>query len=313
MFNTLPGPVQGGLTILWITINTCICCTILFPTAFLRILIPLTFWQRLCGRVMTGIAVTWVGINNLGIKVTKKISWEISGLENLNPKGWYLVLANHQSWLDIVVLQKVLFRKIPFLKFFLKKELIWVPLLGQAWWALDFPFMKRYSRSFLEKHPEMKGKDLETTKKACKKFKTMPVSVVNFVEGTRFTLKKKLQQSAPYKHLLKPKAAGIAFVLGAMGDQFDYILNVTIVYPHGLRSFWAFLCGKVKKINVIIESLPITDEIKGDYFNDDRFRGSFQSWLNDMWMKKDHLINSQLALPCPAWVQEEKSVPGEPA
>ncbi|MFH1138527.1 MAG: acyltransferase [Pseudomonadota bacterium] len=310
MFQALPGPVQGCVTLLLLLLNTCFCCLFLFPTAFLRLLVPLAFWQRLCGRIMTGIAVFWVGVNNLGIKITKRISWEISGLENLNPKGWYLVMANHQSWLDIVVLQKVLFRKIPFLKFFLKKELIWVPLLGQAWWALDFPFMKRYSKDFLNKHPELKGKDLETTREACKKFKTMPVSVVNFVEGTRFNLAKKVKQSAPYNHLLKPKAAGIAFVLGAMGEQFERILNVTIVYPNGLRSMWAFLCGKVRKINVIIESLPVTEEILGDYFNDDHFRIKFQGWLNDLWLDKDHLINSQLALPCPVGVSSAGPLSG---
>lgn len=73
------------------------------------------------------------------------LQWEVHGLEGLSKKNWYLLICNHRSWADIVVLC-VLFRKhIPMNKYFLKQQLAWVPFLGLACWALDMPFMKRYS------------------------------------------------------------------------------------------------------------------------------------------------------------------------
>ena len=208
-----------------------------------------------------------------------------------------MVVANHQSWLDILVLQKIFHGKIPFLKFFLKKELIWVPFLGLTWWALDFPFMKRYTKSFLKKHPHLKGKDVEITQKACAKFKNMPVSVMNFLEGTRFTPEKSSRQQSPFAHLLKPKAGGIAFVLAAMGEQMHQMLNVTIAYPGGIRNIWQFLCGNVKEIRVRVESLPIDPELIGDYFTDKKFRVTFQNHLNVMWAEKDALLATLMYQP----------------
>ena len=218
---------------------------------------------------------------------------EITGLDELNKKDWYLVLANHQSWVDIVVLQRALHGKMPFLKFFLKKELIYVPILGLAWWALDFPFMKRYSQSFLRKNPHLKGKDLATTRKACAKFKHKPVSVMSFIEGTRFTQAKHDKQNSPYKHLLKPKAAGIAFVLDAMGEHLTTIVDVTIHYPDGIPTFVDFLCGRIKTVQVEVHTLEIGEVLKGDYFNDRSYKISFQKWLMQFWHDKDHRLDEK--------------------
>jgi 1-acyl-sn-glycerol-3-phosphate acyltransferase len=169
------------------------------------------------------------------------------GFEALRDDGHYLVLANHQSWVDIVVLQTVLNRRIPFLRFFLKSELIWVPFLGLAWWALDFPFMKRYSRRTLARNPELAGKDIEATRRACEKFKGMPVSVMNFVEGTRFTAAKHGRQSPPYRHLLKPKAGGVAFVMDAMGSALHSVVDATIAYPAGIPTMLDLLSGASRR------------------------------------------------------------------
>jgi len=205
---------------------------------------------------------------------------------------WYLVLSNHQTWVDIIVLQKVFNRKIPFLKFFIKKELLWVPILGLAWWALDYPVMMRYSKDFIKKNPHLKGKDVETTRKSCEKFKTMPVSIMNFVEGTRFTAEKHDKQKSPHKHLLKPRAAGVASVLNIMGDQINRILDVTIIYPRGARSFWRFLCGDVDEVVVKVESLPVSEELIGDYYEDDQFRERFNTWINSLWDRKDKVLDN---------------------
>lgn len=292
MSKYLPGTVRGCFSLILYLLNTVALTIPLFIIAGFKFLIPVDSWRKRCDQVLNWIACAWIGINNWNIRLTNPAVWDVEGIDSLDRNGWYMVVANHQSWLDILVLQKVFHGKIPFLKFFLKKELIWVPFLGLAWWALDFPFMKRYTTSFLKKHPHLKGKDLEITKKACEKFKTAPVSVMNFLEGTRFTPEKHSRQLSPYVHLLKPKAGGIAFVLAAMGEKMHRMLDVTVVYPHGVKNFWEFLCGEVKEVRVRVVPRPIDTELIGDYFANKKFRVTFQSYLNQMWEEKDALITS---------------------
>ncbi len=295
MLRLLPGPVIGGLSFLLCLLNTVFWSTPLYLTAILKLLIPLPGWRKICEKILNRCASNWVYFNNLNILLTKNINWDVSGLEGLKLNEWYLVLSNHQSWVDIVVLQKVFYNKIPFLKFFIKKEMIWMPILGLAWWALDFPFMKRYSEGFLKKHPHLRGKDIEITRKACEKFSTIPVSIMNFVEGTRFEIEKHQSQKSPFTHLLKPKAGGISFVLSTMGEQLKTIVNVTIVYPQGEKGFWPFLCGKITEIKVRVETLPIKKELIGDYSRDDEFRDRFQNRVNTLWSDKDEFIGKLLS------------------
>lgn len=239
-------------------------------------------------RLMDFCASSWIAVNSLIQALFTSTEWVITGdSHQLSKKGWYLVIANHQSWVDILVLQHVLNPRIPFLKFFLKKELIYVPVLGIAWWALDFPFMQRFTKAQIAKHPHLRGKDLETTKQACEKFKHNPVSVMNFIEGTRITPQKHQQQQSPYQQLLIPKAGGVAFALQAMGEHLQQIVDVTIYYPESIPSFWDYISGDVMKIEVNIQVREISSELIGDYQGDDDFRQSFKTWLTNLWYEKD--------------------------
>ncbi|MBN7826682.1 acyltransferase [Bowmanella dokdonensis] len=252
---------------------------------------PTPRWRTFVTYLLDSCAAAWVRINSLNQDLTANVRWDIRGMPGLSPKDWYLVIANHQSWVDILVLQRIFSGRIPFLKFFLKKELIWVPVLGLAWWALDFPFMRRYKKPFLEKHPHLKGKDLETTRKACEKFRYKPVSIMNFVEGTRLTRAKQITQQSQFSHLLKPRAGGIAFVVSAMGDKLHKLLDVTIHYPDGIPTFWDFVCGKVKDIQVRVQIMSLDSILPGNYFEDAEQRLRFQLWLNQRWTAKDKLLN----------------------
>lgn len=288
MLTFLPPWLRGSLIMLLIVCSTLTLVPFLMLAALLKLLIPLTTTRRWFTIVSIEIANLWVGFNNLLLQVVNNIHWDIKGADGLDPKDWYFVTCNHQSWADILVVQKVLFRKIPMLKFFLKQQLIWVPVIGLAWWALDFPFMKRYSAAEIAKNPALKGKDLETTRKACEKFKYTPVTVFNFLEGTRFTPQKHAQQQSPYQYLLKPKAGGAAFVLGAMGDQLHTLLNITIHYPSNDHSFWHFLTGRVNKVIVRIDKQTIAPPfLNRDYLNDQEFRSNFQQWVSELWEQKD--------------------------
>ena len=295
MLSFLPAPIRGAVSLVLYVVNTLFWCVPIFSLAIIKFVIPLSGFRAFCGGLQNDFANSWVACNSFNIWLTDKLTLDVIGTDTLKKKDWYLVISNHQSWLDIFVLQKVFHGKIPFLKFFIKKELFWVPFLGLAWWALDMPFMKRYSSRFLEKNPHLKGKDLETTKKACRKFHNVPVSIMNFVEGTRFALEKHRKQQSPYKNLLRPKAGGIAFTLSAMGEQLNHILNVTIAYPDGARGFWKFLCGKAYEVKVKVESLPIHENLLGDYFANSKYRDDFHEWLNSLWIEKDKEMSRLLS------------------
>ena len=296
MLHILPNAIRGGLSLFVYMINTIFWCTPLFILVIAKAIVPVEWWRRRCSRLLNAIAENWIWVNNQNQKlIARNPQLEVQGIEALKRSEWYLVLANHQSWVDILVLQRIFHKQIPFLKFFIKKELFWFPLLGQAWWAMDFPFVKRYTKSYLQKKPHLKGRDLEITRKACRKFKKIPVSIMNFVEGTRFTIEKHGRQQSPYPHLLKPKAGGIAFVLGSLGEQISRVLDVTIVYPDGITGFWAFLCGKISKIKVQVRSLPVSPELFGDYINDGHFRADLQRWLNGLWAEKNRYIEKMMA------------------
>jgi 1-acyl-sn-glycerol-3-phosphate acyltransferase len=291
MLTFFPHWLRGSLIMLFMVCSTLVLVPLLLCVAMLKLLIPLASTRRWFTIVCIEIANLWVGFNNLLLQVVNNISWDIKGDEGLNPNDWYFVTCNHQSWADILVAQKVLFRKIPMLKFFLKQQLIWVPVIGLAWWALDFPFMKRYSAAEIAKNPALKGKDLETTQKACEKFKYTPVTVFNFMEGTRLTSDKHAKQGSPYPYLLKPKAGGAAFVLGAMGEQLHTMLNITIHYPSDDRNFWHFLSGRINKVVVRIERQTIPPQfLSRDYLNDQQFRTEFQQWVSELWAHKNQLL-----------------------
>ncbi|MCP5163007.1 MAG: acyltransferase [Hahellaceae bacterium] len=292
MLSFLPSWLRGTLSVVLMTMNTLFWFPFLLVAALLKLFSPATFIRRFFTRVLIYIANAWVSFNSAIQKLINRIRWDIRGLSSLNPKDWYFVTCNHQSWADILVIQHVLNGKIPMLKFFLKKELIWVPIMGICWWALDFPFMKRYTKAFLEKHPELAGKDLETTRKACEKFKYTPVTVFNFIEGTRFTEQKHQRQQSPFKHLLKPKAGGAAFVLGAMGEQLHTMLDITIVYPQRAPSFWEYLCGKAHCIVVDIKTIKLPESFLGrNYETDEAFKKDFQQWITQLWYEKDHRLH----------------------
>lgn len=291
MLDFLPAPLKGVLAVLLILLNTLFWYPLLLLLSLLKLAIPLSASRKLCTRLLIGIANIWITSNGLFLKLLHRTQWIIEGRERLSPRDWYLVVCNHQSWADIPAIQFALNGRIPLLKFFLKRELIWVPLLGIAWWALDFPFMKRYPKALLDKRPELRGKDLETTRRACEKFKYTPVTVFNFLEGTRFTQAKHDSQQSPYRHLLRPKAGGAAFVLGAMGDQLHTLLDITIVYPDGETGFWAFLCGRIGRIVIDIQTMTIPAQfLNRDYTNDETFRYEFQQWVGELWRAKDQRV-----------------------
>ncbi len=296
MLNFLPPTLVGVIAALLLVLNVIVWVSVLFVFAVPKFLLPYPPLTRALNRILHWIGENWIACNSGWMRLTQKTQWDVQGLDGLNYHGWYLVVSNHQSWVDILVMQHLLNRRIPLLKFFIKRELIKVPLMGFAWWALDYPFLYRHSAAYLEKHPEQRGRDYEATRRACAKFSTISTSVMNFLEGTRFTKAKHERQQSEYRHLLRPKAGGLALALSALGDRFHSVLDITIVYPDGIPTFWEFLCGKVRRITVRMRTLEIPPELmQGDYENDPAFREAMHGWVQRLWQEKDNQIQALLA------------------
>lgn len=288
--------IRGVLTTLWYAFNTLFWLLPFAPVALIKIALPFKYVHRRASRTLDGICSLWVKFNNTIALPLTRTRIHVIGNFNVSKQKCYMLISNHQSWVDIFVLQRIFHNRIPFLKFFIKKELLWMPFLGFIWWALDYPIMRRYSQKFLEKYPHLRGKDLAMTQKSCDKFKELPVTVTNFVEGTRFTPEKSKTQDSPFKHLLKPRAGGVAFALSAMGKHLHELVDVTICYPKGAPSFWDFVCGHVKDVRVKVQLLPIDDKIVGDYINNPAFKITFQQWLNTLWQDKDNALTQLYTL-----------------
>lgn len=289
-------PFRLALLFLLIAASTVLHVVPLLLIAVLKVALPLPRLRTACNPLLTGLAASWIGFNNWLWDTFTRTRLTMLGDADLRIDGHYLVLANHQSWVDILVLQKVFNRRIPLLRFFLKRQLFWVPLLGLAWWALDFPFMGRYTPRQIAKNPALAGRDIEATRRACDKFRAIPVSIMNFVEGTRFTPAKHAKQGSPYRHLLKPKSGGVAFVLDAMGEGLHAILDVTIAYPAGQPSLIDLLANRIPEVRVRVRQRPIpTELVGGDYQNDREFRVRFQQWMNGLWREKDDDLDALLA------------------
>ncbi len=285
MLAHLPPLLRGVITATLLGLNTLVAFTTMIPPALVKLLVPATGVRNACTRLLNAIANRWVANNNAWIHAVNRSRWDVQGVAGLHRRGWYLVSSNHQSWVDILVLQRVLHGHVPMLKFFLKAELIWVPVIGLAWWALDFPFMKR------GRGHGARSSDLKTTREACEKFKRIPTAVMNFVEGTRFTRAKHHAQKSPYRHLLKPKIGGLGIALATMGEQFESMLDVTIVYPHGTPTFWELLSGRLDAVLVRVQPRDIPAEVLGgDPVGDKAYRQRLTAWIEGLWVEKDEQI-----------------------
>jgi 1-acyl-sn-glycerol-3-phosphate acyltransferase len=288
--------LRGSLAALLLVLNTLFWCLPLFALALVKLALPFVAVRRRIDALLNTIAGAWIGCNGAGMRLLLRTHWDVAGLDALRRADWYLVNCNHQSWVDILVLQRLLNRRIPLLKFFLKQQLLYVPVIGLAWWALDFPFLRRHSLAALRAKPELREQDRDAARRACAKFALVPTSVISFAEGTRFTPAKHREQRSPYRHLLRPKAGALAMAIGAMGEQFHSLVDATIVYPGGAPTFWQFLCGAVPRVVVRIRQLPIPPDFsRGDYTGNAAFRRQFHGWLEDLWQQKDRQIDELLA------------------
>lgn len=252
-------------------------------------------------KTVLNIAEHWITTNNYLINhLLPNIDLRVNLPANLSPTGRYILLCNHQSWVDTSVIQYIGQDRLPLTRFFAKHELLYIPIVGQAFYFLDFPMMKRYSKEEIAKNPTLKNRDIEEARRACQQLANKPFTLLNFVEGTRFTQQKRDAQQSPYAHLLKPKAGGLALALAALGEQLDGILDVTIVYPDGVPLYRDLWQGNIRQLGVDMRfvDLPrdLMDNLLAGKFNDDAAtKQAMFDWLDDIWQQKDARIEQMLA------------------
>jgi 1-acyl-sn-glycerol-3-phosphate acyltransferase len=242
-------------------------------------------------RALPRLGDRWAAFNDRIFDLFLDTRWDIQGVDGLRPDGQYLIVSNHVSWTDIFVLLRAFRGHTAFIRFFLKHTLIWFPILGQACWALGFPFMRRYSPEYLAQHPEKRGRDLETTRVACRRYRKIPVAILNFLEGTRFSREKHEDQESPYRYLLRPRVGGIGFVLASLAEQLDAICDTTIVYPSQDLTLWDFITNRVPKVTVRVRRLDVPPEFGDAAITEPGpAREDFRRWVEGIWREKDALI-----------------------
>ena len=287
--------LQGVVVTVLVLANTILSTVIVFLLAVVKLIAPKGTARNTVTHWLSSVGEYWISFNKLMTWCLHSIKWDIQFPDGLNRDSRYLVYCNHQSWVDIMVIQHCLNRRAPFSRFLLKQELIWVPFLGFCWWALDMAFLRRYSRKELIKNPALRGKDLENAARACEKLKHIPVSMMTFPEGTRFNKAKQEQQKSPFRHLLRPRYGGIGQILYSFDEAFDCLIDITIVYPDGAPNLWQFVSGQIKNIQVRIQLLPIEENVRGKNFREDPVaKAALVDWLNDIWVEKDQYIDSVL-------------------
>jgi len=258
-------------------------------------LIPIKKWHQRAMSWLMYLPQIWIGMVNVVMYINGRSKWKIMGDQSLDPKGCYVLISNHTSWVDILILNAYFNRKIPMIKFFMKKELKWqLPLAGLACWVLEYPFMQRHTRAQVMKNPSLKGKDVGTTREACRKLREQPTTLVNFIEGTRFTPEKQARQQSPFKNLLKPHAGGLAIVVEELNTHLTGIIDATLCFPDGKMTFWKFVSGDFSTLILDYRVIKVTPDLVGDYYENREFRAYFQSWLNGVWYEKDNLIESHV-------------------
>ena len=229
-----------------------------------------------------------------GLKIIMKImhrdAMQVFDNNEFDKNQWYMAVSNHQSWADIFILLVAAHKRIPLLKFFMKKELAWIPFVFLANKTLNMPFVNRHSKKQLEKNPNLRFKDYENTLMACKRFQRSPSTIFSYAEGTRNNSTKHQAQNSPYKNLLIPRVGGIATALSAM-PNIDVLVDYSIVYKSNKRGAWAFLKGDMRDVKVSVKKYNIPEDLKNkNYSTDEEYRKNFKIWIEGIWEEKDKEI-----------------------
>ncbi len=287
--------LRGLATIVLLFFNLLFWGTLVVLGGLVKLCMPTKPSRTRIVRLLAWLAEHWVGGNDAIFDLLLPTKWDISGIDDVRYEGRYLIISNHISWVDIFALFRLFHDRTAFIRFFLKSQLIWFPIAGQACAALEFPFMHRYTPEYLAKHPEKRGKDLETSRRLCRRYRFIPVAILNFCEGTRFSREKHADQASPYRHLLRPRAGGVSFALASLGENLDAMFDVTLAYPGHDITMWDFVSGRVDRIVIRARRLEVPAQfLSAAVTEPGPVREEFKTWIDQVWREKDELLDELL-------------------
>ena len=178
------------------------------------------------------------------------------------------------------------------LKFYMKDDLIRVPIIGLACCALDMSFLNRHTDQQIKKDPALRANDVVELKKSSGLFACHLDPIFSFDEGTRFTEAKRLSKDSPYDQLLRPKSRGIGLTLSTM-PYIKKVLDFTIKYDSKYRTFWDFLCGRMSNVEIQVKIIDVPESlVQKNYTEDEKFREELKEWLYSIWEEKNKFLNN---------------------
>ena len=300
MLYFLPWPILLPLNLCLMAFNILLCATPVLAVDCFRLLLPFRWAQVLAERCNYGSYRMFAALNAMAIALTNRIEWDVRGNDFAPVHRSCIIICNHLSWADIVLLCHIYRGRIPTMKFFLKKSLLYIPVLGQACWGLGMPFLNRYSRAQLIRNPALRARDLESTRRACRRLSYAPLALINFVEGTRYTPQKAALANSPYRHLMVPKSPALAIAMGELGHEIEALFNTTLCYRDNARHpFIDLLMGRMKSVYARIERLENTEDLIGNYLEDKHFKHDFGMRLRELWAQKDTQLDAYLSQSAP--------------
>jgi 1-acyl-sn-glycerol-3-phosphate acyltransferase len=194
-----------------------------------------------------------------------------------------LLVANHQEMPDITAVMKFckIKRRLGDMKYFVKKQLKWVPGMGWGMQFLDCLFIDRDWASDRE-HIQRTFARLVDDR--------VPVHLVSFVEGTRLTFAK-LAAAQEYarahglqvpRHVLVARTKGFAATVEGLRSHITAVYDLTIAYENGVPTLWQYIKGLVRRIHVHVRRFPVADLPAS--------AEELRQWLQDRWQEKDELL-----------------------
>jgi 1-acyl-sn-glycerol-3-phosphate acyltransferase len=254
---------------LWVTANLLLGFAVLLPISIISWLIPLPAVSRCCTVTADHIYGIAVKLDTFWMQHILGIELVIKGKTNTHQSP--VVMCNHQSWFDIPLVQHVITGNGPIIKFLVKREIVWIPVIGWICLVLNFPRLRR------GKNNGTGESDFSIIRKASKGHGNDSGALLIFPEGTRFSEAKKVKQKTLYHHLLKPKAGGLRMIKQHASADTN-LVDITINYHQKNVHIWNCLRADPAKITITIEhyNLKEIDDI--------------ETWLNNRWLEKDKLL-----------------------
>lgn len=206
-----------------------------------------------------------------------------------------LVLPNHQSMADVLVLLCVAWRcgRLGDMKWFVKDPIKYVPGPGWGMWLLDCIFLKRdWTR------------DKAGILRLFAKYKThgIPIFLVSFLEGTRKNKHNHAQAQAYARerghpvpaHTLIPRTKGFVATMIGLRSHLDAVYDVTIGYPGEVPSLGQAFGSRMRRVDIHVRRFPI------ESFPEDE--EGLSDWVFERFTAKDQLL---------AEFQAQGTFPGE--